>query len=124
VDLVRVLNAAANHCDVMGLHSAGKQVHRITTRVKEGNCSREEFRTAVGELKRRIHEDLQDRVFFCVTDAAKIQKFFTLYESQNGQPPQLGFKPVAEAFEPGICQAFPEAVDDLKGAAQCYLFGC
>jgi hypothetical protein len=52
-------------------------VFRMATRILQQNCTFAEFSQMLGELRTRIHEDLQDRVFFlrnrCSQSAAILQ---------------------------------------------------
>jgi hypothetical protein len=122
-ELSVLLRAACDACTELRLHSAEKQALRTIFRVVEGNCSYTEFGSLMGELKTRIHEDLADRVFFCVANGQKVERFFVRAPPDGtGATGQLMFRDIREVFDPAIVAAFPEARGDLAEAANCLLF--
>lgn len=113
-----LLGAAVANCAWLRLRSAWKQLQTIHKRVKSGTCENVEFSQLIAELRRRILEDLDDRVFYCITDTAKIDRFF---KHNDGL---LVAKKVDEVFDSQISERFGNSVDDLIEASKCYVAAC
>lgn len=114
-----LLVATVTNCAWLRLRSAWKQLHTIQKRVKSGTCRNDEFAQLISELRRRIFEDLDDRVFYCVTETSKLDRFF-----KHNDKGYLVAKQADEAFEPRVVNRFPECLDDLIGASKCYIAAC
>ncbi len=114
----KLLNATVAQCAWLRLRSAWKQLHRILETVKTGKCTSAKFSSLIGELRIRIYEDLEDRVFFSVVDTGKIDKFFKEDPKQRGC---LMPKPAEEIFSAEIVKEFPEAAEDLIEASACFV---
>jgi hypothetical protein len=116
-----LLVAAVENCSWLKLRSAMKQLRTILNRVQSGNCSTVEFSGLIQQLRIRIFEDLQDRAFFCVANTDKLDRFFKQDPKGSGN---LVYRDVREIFDVAISKRFPECVEDLTGAAACYVACC
>jgi len=113
-----LLIAAVENCSWLQLRSAWKQLHTITNRVKTGKCDNAEFSRLIAELRTRIREDLDDRIFFSVTDPDKIDRFFKPDKNHEGC---LMPKRADEIFDAVILERFGDCEDDLVEASKCYI---
>jgi hypothetical protein len=116
--VVGILNLARSYSETLNLVSSTRQLERIKERFDEGIMNSQtgqgriplsELSNLVSELRTRIDEDLQDRVFFCLADPITIHKFF----KKNSHEPHRGyliFKDLSEIFDGRVLQRFPEAV--------------
>jgi len=118
-----LLKALITNIAYLGLRSSGRQMIRLQQRISTGTCSTKEFAELVGELRVRIVEELGDRVFYCVTDPTKIEKFFK-HEHVSGTYDVLNLKSPDEFFDAAIVKRFRECSDDLEHFAKCYVAGC
>jgi hypothetical protein len=117
--MATLLQATVENCAWLKLRSSWKQLHTITERVGTGKCSNVEFSRLVAELRNRIQEDLQDRVFFSVVETYKLDRFFKPDPSTKGN--HLIFRRIDEIFDAVIVERFGDCVDDLLEASKCYL---
>jgi len=130
--VVSILNLARTYSETLSFVSSTRQLARIRERFDQGAMNSPtgqgriplpELSNLVSELRIRIDEDLQDRVFFCLADPITIQKFFKKnpYEPDRGY---LIFKDLSEVFDGKVLQQFPEATNDIAGACDCYMHDC
>lgn len=122
-----LLGAVADSCQGLSLASSTKQIIEIGRRLGHGLASRD-LSSLLVELRNRIKEDLQDKVFYCVTDGAVIQRFFRPADPAT-DPPQLSSwgllvqRRPRELFDPLIVGRFPESGRDIEDASLCFIFG-
>jgi hypothetical protein len=120
----RLLSEAHLCCDALNFASARKQVKTILTRTQPpGGVPADEFANLLAELHTRIYEDMEEAVFYCVTDPIKIRQF---YERQRnapqGQIPQLQFKHADQLFDARILRRWDDLTEDIEEACQCFVF--
>jgi signal transduction histidine kinase len=71
-----ILIRAESYSRALSLVSSGRQLARMRTGFsKGGRITHNDLTAMLVELRVRIGEDLQDRVFFSITDPVRIQKF-------------------------------------------------
>jgi hypothetical protein len=114
-----LLNATVANCAWLNLRSAWKQLHTITDRVATGKCSNIEFAGLIAQLRTRIQEDLQDRVFFSIVETSTIERFFKPDPATDGT--HLIPKRADEIFDAVIVERFGDCIDDLIEASKCYV---
>src|SRR5437016_11373181 len=126
-----ILILARTYSEALSFTSSTRQLARIKARLNQGtdpstgrgHIPLTELSTMVAELRTRLGEDLQDRVFFCIADPARIQKFFKPCPDKAFEG-HLIFKELNEVFDPEALRRFPEATDDIADACDCYLHDC
>ncbi|MFZ0318563.1 MAG: hypothetical protein WAL56_05505 [Candidatus Sulfotelmatobacter sp.] len=129
--MTSILATARTYSEALSFTSSTRQLVRIKARFDQGvdpstgkgQMPLTELSTMVAELRIRLGEDLQDRVFFCITDPIRIQRFFKQCPDELFQD-HLIFKDLNEVFDPEVLRRFPEATDDIAGACDCYLHYC
>lgn len=114
-------------CETLDLSSAKKLIARMRTESaggKEG-ITYEDFRYMVTELRTRIKEDLQDKVFLCVSERSKIERFFAITnEEEYVKPTQMGIlvpRAAHQLFHKSIVERFEETSDDITEACRCFV---
>lgn len=121
----RLMNSAQAMCRVLSFRSAAKQAERIMQRLRAGDCTTDELSSLVSEFHVRIHEDMQEIVFFCVNDQSKVNKFFRQqepHEVKNGYIQELVFKSADQLFDSRIVARWGEATEDIEEACRCFAF--
>jgi hypothetical protein len=108
-------SAVPEDCKVLGLHSAEKQVRKVQEYLQRTSGNFSEFTELLKELRRRIVEDLEDRVFFHVYPH-KIDQFFK--RDENGQ---LTPRTAPDLFGQEITTRFPGTLYDVEEAAKCFV---
>lgn len=118
-----ILNDAQEACESLALSSASKQVRHIRTRLHQGTLPMKELADAVVQLRIRIFEDLDDKVFFCINDASTVQRFFAknemIYPRQEAGC--LFFKSPEELIDPVILKRFPSVAYDVDEMCRSYV---
>ncbi len=108
-------------CEALELGSALKQIRHLAKRVESYEVQSVEFGSMLRELRRRVNEDFEDRIFFCVTNTSKIRRFFKLVAREDGEQPVLVEKYADELFDPSIAARFGAAIDDIEEACRCHV---
>lgn len=105
-------------CEALQLPSAGKQVQRILKTVLGQRVAGSVIAACLSELRRRISEDLEDHVYYCVPreDANRLFK-----RDENAR---YVFKVSSELMDPAIVDRFPSASADIEATYQCFMFEC
>ena len=97
------VHAAGEHCKYLDLTSAYKQVTSIwRALISPGGCPLQQLSLLIQELRKRITEDLQDRLFFYVP--ASQAEYYTDY---------------ATLFGKDSCSKFPSALIDIEESCKC-----
>jgi hypothetical protein len=122
---VAKVQSLSRNCEGLCLPSASKQARLIRERLegaisalKDGrNPDLDEFPHLTKELRRRILEDLEDRVLF-ILDRDKAEGYF-IPSVGNGDRVKLVPKPLSQLFGEDVCKNFPSAMSDLREAVIC-----
>jgi len=124
VERVRaILIQAQNYSEILSLTSSTRQLARINARLAKAPISDAELAQLFTELRVRVGEDLHDRVFFCITDPIRIQRFFKAGTEADAQG-FLIWRDVDEVFDPKVLERFPQTASDIAGACECFVFHC
>jgi hypothetical protein len=118
---------AEENCEVLNLISAKKLIARM--RAKSDGASEgmtyQEIKSMVTELLIRIKEDLQDKVFLCVSERSKIERFFVVTNKEEyGSPSQMGIlvpRMAHQLFHPSIADRMEQVSDDVIEACRCFV---
>ena len=105
-------------CEVLQLSSAQKQVLHIIDFIDNKITPGAQVSPKLTELRRRIREDLEDHVYFCVP-GREAYRCFTRNEKGAYQ-----FKVPSELMDSSIVERFPSASDDIDGAYRCFILNC
>jgi hypothetical protein len=105
------------HCDGLGLSSSIKQIRYIRSPQSAEETPIEKLR----QLRRRIHEDLEDQVCFIVNDPSTIRRFFKVQHYEVFDADILIPLGADELFDPSVAARFPACVDDIEQAARCFI---
>jgi hypothetical protein len=119
----KVMRHTVGYCDALALSSARKQLRymaQLWTRTTPP-VSVQEAIADIGQLRRRIHEDLEDHVFFCVPDPLVVRSCFKSEYSAELDMNILVQKHAHELFEPKVVERFPSAIDDIEEASRCFV---
>ncbi len=121
-DTGELLSRVDKICEVLELSSSRKQMRTIWAEIRKAQNKQpsvtmtwETFASLLQQLRERISEDLEDRVFYCVS-ANTVSKFYT---RSSDQRQELEFKPADELFDPVILTRFPACMDDIEKACKC-----
>lgn len=118
--ILEIISKADVHTNVLSCISAARQLGRIRARLEQAPISGLELSAMFTELRVRVGEELEDRVFFCVSDPARIHRFF----KRESQPPYAGclvYKSSDEVFDPAVLDRFPEIEDDVAESCCCFV---
>lgn len=118
--LAHTLLRAEAYSQGLSFLSTTRQIARIRNRFNQEPrmVPHSELSVMIAELRVRISEDLQDRVFFAITDPIRIQKFFKR-STEEGTNGYLIWKELDEIFDPKVVERFPQTYDDLSQACEC-----
>lgn len=105
VQLGNDLGILLRHATKLKLTLSKNQIMAIDRFVRDGNTDLSSFASMVNELIRRVHEELDARVFFSLT--AEETEYFS--------PAWLVGTPIQDGF--------PTAFNELQAAGRCYAFG-
>jgi len=112
------------YCNALQLSSAIKQTVYIQKRINEGTdtLKPEDYVQMLGELKRRIREDLEECIFFCIYDPVIVSQFFKYTETEIKIHEGCVLRPKTayELFDPAVAMRFPQAIDDINEAGTCF----
>ena len=121
-----VLGELRHDCERLELVSAGKQVsyilkifdERLTTPERHGGIiPYQELREMVSQLRRRVHEDLEETVFFQLGPSL-VRKLFKRVETEENSIEILAKEP-AEILGAQVVDNFPSIVFDFTEACRC-----
>ena len=118
VEVGNTLKAIGLQVLKLQLRSSEKQMRAMLERVQAGDVTTVEFSRIIRELRVRIEEDLEDRVFYCITDGSKIDRFF---KRDDQHVAYLRPKPIDDVFDKVIIGRFPDCIDDLEAVRACYI---
>ena len=113
------LAAMVDICDRLELSSATKQLRYILEHARENtSIGGQDLGQMMGELRRRIREDLEEHVYMCIprSGAADYFKLDALGEYKR--------KVASELMDATIVARFPAASDDIESAFQCLVCDC
>jgi hypothetical protein len=122
-----IIYRAEEGCETLDLSSAKKLIARMRIESEGGKAgiTYEEFRYMVAELRTRIKEDLQDKVFLCISERSKIERFFMVTsEREYEKPTQMGIlvpRMAHQLFHKSIVERFEETSDDIIEASRCFV---
>ncbi len=102
-DLDPMLVDISSICSEIGLNHALKQVNKMQAVIAKGKYMERPFRTDLDELKRRVEEDLEDRM--CLIIPQNVAEKY--YENQDC----LGLNVIA---------SFPSLRDEIEEAGSCF----
>ena len=119
----KVMRYIVGYCDALELSSARKQLRHMAQLWTRTNppVSVQESISDIGQLRRRIDEDLEDRVFFCVQDTAAVRACFKPEYNAEAKMFLLVSKHAHELFDANVVRRFPMASEDIEEAARCHL---
>src|SRR5262249_36883249 len=112
-----IVTAMDEGCKVLDLRSARKQIRAIYARLEMFPLTYNDLSRMLQELRRRVIEDLEDKVFFCIP-YDRVDRFFE--RSKNGDLEQ---KTSYSLFGEQSCNAFPSSIRDIEEAAKCLVVG-
>lgn len=116
-----MLSGLKKNCEALGLRSALKQLRRFEERENSSDLSFDEVAAMMSELRRRIVEDLEDTVFYCVP-VHKVGSFFE--RATDGElRGELVPKTFWNLFGEKVSSNFSPAVVDIEESAQCLVTG-
>ena len=119
----QIMYSVGFHIAALKLRSSWKWMKHLDSEIgTNATLGSKDIGERVSQLRFRILEDLGDRLFFCVTDNDKIDRFFK--KTQEGNQEILAWKRVDEAFDASIIARFPDCVDDLIESGKCYVGSC
>jgi hypothetical protein len=113
-------------CETLDLVSAKKLIARMRAQSAEGKTGMavDELKIAVAELRTRIKEDLQDKIFLCISDRSKIERFFVITnEEEYTEPTEMGIlvpRAAHQLFHKSIVERMEEVSDDIVEACRCF----
>jgi len=122
-----IIYRAEEGCETLDLASAKKLIARMRAESAAGKTGMtcNEFKYMVTELRTRIKEDLQDKVFLCINERSKIDKFFAVTTGEEyAEPTQMGIlvpRMAYQLFHASIVQRFEETSDDIIEACRCFV---
>lgn len=122
-----IIYRAGEACETLDLTSSNKLIARMRAESAAGKTGMtyEELKTVVTELRIRIKEDLQDKVFLCISERSKIDKFFAVTtEEEYAEPTQIGIlvpRMAHQLFHASIVQRLEETSDDIIEACRCFV---
>ena len=112
------------YCHALQLSSAIRQIAYIQKQKDRLDALKpEDYIQMLAELRRRIREDLEGCIFFCIYDSAKATQFFKYVEVDLHEGPVLKFKAAHELFDSAVAERFPQAIDDINEAGMCFAMG-
>jgi hypothetical protein len=120
-ELNRTIEVLAGYCLALELSSAQKQLRNIGQRIKR-EFKLAEYQEMLAEFRRRIQEDLEDRLFFCVYDDGLLSRFFTRQTNEYFGESVLVIKHADELFDKEIANRFPATINDIEDACKCFVF--
>lgn len=122
-----IISKAEDGCELLDLPSARKQIARMRALSSEGSegMTYEQFRTFVTELRVRLKEDLDDKVFLCVNDRSTVDRFFIVTNEDEYIPPTpmgvLVPRAAHQLFHKSITERMEETSDDIVEACRCFV---
>lgn len=122
-----VIFKAEEGCELLDLISAKKLIARMRAESVAGKTGMtyEEFKNMVTELRIRIKEDLQDKVFLCISERSSIEKFFVVTNTEEyEEPTPMGIlvpKAAHQLFHKSIVERMEETSDDIVEACRCFV---
>src|ERR1700727_205401 len=119
--LVRIVVNAYPYTETLGFTHSARQLQRLRDRLQLAPIPAQEVISMLAELRIRLEEDLQDRVFWCINDPVRIHRFF----KRSTEEPNVGFlvfKSSDEIFDVKILDRFPDIEDDLIDATSSFIF--
>jgi hypothetical protein len=124
--LLKILAGAKSFSEGLSFTNSTRQLERMYALLQNKPLiAHAEISAMIAELRIRIDEDLQDRVFFCVTNPIKVQRFFKRSDGLGNTPPgYLVWRNLDEVFDPAILQRFPGIGDDVVEVCQCFVHDC
>jgi hypothetical protein len=116
--LCKHLVTVAHLCLSLDLTSSQKQIKHILNVPPENLLDSNSVSQMIQDLRRRIREDLEDHVYFCVPEVTAARFFIRRSDG-------LYFTKVpSELMDPTIVARFPAASEDIEGACRCFAFDC
>ncbi len=113
------------HCESLMLPSALKQIRFLIEQISpeakgfNSNCP-QEFPHILSELRRRVLEDMEDRVFLCL-DRDKTVEFCKAVDIEGLGIANVVLKSPEEIFGENVCNSFPSTLYDLTESVRCFL---
>lgn len=122
-----IIYKAEEGCETLDLVSAKKLIARMRAEsaADKTGMSSQQFKYMVAELRIRIKEDLQDKVFLCVNQRSKIERFFVVTnEEEYMEPTDMGIlvpRYAHQLFHKSIVERMEEVSDDIVEACRCFV---
>jgi hypothetical protein len=122
-----IMYRADEGCEALDLTSAKKLIARMRAESAAGKMGMtyDEFKQMVTELRIRIKEDLQDKVFLCISERSKIERFFVVTNEEEYAPPtQMGIlvpRMAHQLFHNSITARLEETSDDIIEACRSFV---
>lgn len=125
VERLRAIGAAIaeleRDCNKLRLKSAVKQVRNIKEWLSSKPKDFDEFSLMLGELRRRVTEDLEDAVVLCV-EPSKIDRFYTREVAGELKGRLVRLAPET-MWGHEVCSNFKAAISDISHAGDCLIVG-
>jgi hypothetical protein len=116
-----LLAATTDNCKYLNLRSATKQLLSMVKKATNHQLTYPQFASMLAELRIRIEEDLDDRVFYSIIESAKIDKFFKEDPDAKARGILIPKTP-EEWFDERVIAHFKDTLDDVDQAGKCFLF--
>ncbi len=122
-EMTAIIVKAEDSCDLLALSSAKKQIARMRAASETGGgLLYNDLVTMIAEMRVRIKEDLEDKVFLCVSDRSLIDRFFIVAtkEEYSSGVGLLVPRVAHQLFHPSIVERMEEVSDDIVEACRCF----
>jgi len=113
--------------ETLDLISTKKLIARMRAASANGKTglTHQEVQSMLAEMRVRIKEDLQDKVFLIINERSKIERFFVVTTPEEyAEPTQMGVlvpRMAHQLFHKSIVERMEETSDDIVEAARCFV---
>lgn len=108
------IKALRSHCGWLKLNNSRLHIDRILGGLGAGPVTYPVLANQVAELRQRIHDELQGRVFYSVE-----QENLVFYKENAQNPSRLEFMPLEQIVGHRVLLSFPSCHYDLSEAVRC-----
>ncbi len=122
---VSIMNSVRGYCKELRLRSSQKQLDymqgqgAMAKRGERQKVSASETSVMLAELHRRVLEDLEDQIYFCIYDHTTLERFFKT-EQDEFFGAVLTLKPAEKLFPEIVVGRFPATIPDIEDACRCF----